>query len=110
VIVVALLISGRRETTADLTSRASVAGAAAGGSARGPMLVAIGLAVFVALLNPGGFVVAGTALFACTASAFGSRTWLRDVSVGLALCAAVYVVFTHGLGVALPPGAFFGSR
>ena len=30
-----------------------------------------------ALLNPAGFIAAGTALFACTASAFGSTRWLR---------------------------------
>ena len=34
----------------------------------------------------------------------GRRRLLRDAIAGLALCAAVYVVFTHGLGVALPAG------
>ena len=48
-------------------------------------------------------------LFACTASAFGSRRWLRDALVGLALCAVVYVTFTHGLGVPLPPAAFLAA-
>ena len=49
-----------------------------------------------------GFVVAGTLLFVCTASAFGSRRWLRDALIGLTLCAAVYSTFRFGLGVALP--------
>lgn len=64
--------------------------------------VAAGLLLFVAFLNPAGFVVAGTALFVCTASAFGSRAWLRDGALGLAFCAATYLVFVHGLGVTLP--------
>jgi putative tricarboxylic transport membrane protein len=77
----------------------------------GPMIRAsAGLVSFVALLNLAGFVVAGTVLFVCTASAFGSRRWRRDALVGLAFCATVSVTFTHGLGVPLPPGAFLGAR
>jgi putative tricarboxylic transport membrane protein len=64
----------------------------------------LGLVLFVALLNPGGFIVAGTVLFTSTASAFGSRRTLRDGLIGVALCTAVYVTFTHGLGVSLPEG------
>ena len=66
--------------------------------------VALGLVAFVALLNLAGFVAAGTVLFAATASAFGSRRWLRDALLGITLCATVYVAFTYGLGVSLPPG------
>jgi putative tricarboxylic transport membrane protein len=62
----------------------------------------VGLASFIAALNLAGFVAAGTVLFACIASAFGSRRWLRDALVGLTLCAAVYATFTYGLGVRLP--------
>jgi hypothetical protein len=72
--------------------------------------VVVGLVSFVALLNAAGFVAAGTVLFACTGAAFGSRRWLRDALVGLALCAIVYVTFTRGLGVPLPPGAFLTAR
>ena len=68
--------------------------------------VALGLVSFVALLNLAGFVAAGTVLFACTASAFGSRRWLRDALLGITLCATVYMTFTYGLGVSLPPGLF----
>ena len=69
-----------------------------------------GLVLFVALLDLAGFVAAGTALFVCTASAFGSRRRLRDVLVGLALCAAVYITFTYGLSVQLPAGSFLNAR
>ena len=64
--------------------------------------VVLGLISFVPLVSAIGFVAAGTLLFVCTASAFGSRRWLRDALVGLTLCAAVYSTFTFGLGVALP--------
>ena len=64
--------------------------------------VAIGLFAFVPLMSVAGFIAAGTLLFVCTSSAFGSRRWLRDGLVGLTLCAAVYSTFTFGLGVALP--------
>jgi putative tricarboxylic transport membrane protein len=69
--------------------------------------VGLGLAVFVASLNAAGFVAAGMVLFVCVASAFGSRRWLRDGLTGLILCVSVYVLFTHGLGVALPAGALW---
>ena len=72
--------------------------------------VSIGLASFVALLNLAGFVAAGTVLFACIASAFGSRRWLRDALLGIALCVTVYIAFTYGLGVALPPGLLLTRR
>ena len=68
--------------------------------------VALGLVAFVALLNLAGFVAAGTVLFANTASAFGSRRWLRDALLGITLCATVYLAFTYGLGVSLPSGLF----
>jgi putative tricarboxylic transport membrane protein len=71
--------------------------------------MAAGLLLFVALLNPTGFVLAGTVLFVCAASAFGSRRRLRDTLVGLALCAAVYVTFTYGLSVQLPAGALLSA-
>lgn len=64
--------------------------------------VAAGLVLFLGLLNLTGFVAAGTVLFACTASAFGSRRFLRDALVGVTFCATVYVTFTYGLGVVLP--------
>ena len=72
--------------------------------------VAIGLVSFVGLLNLAGFVAAGTVLFSCTASAFGSQRWLRDALVGITLCATVYITFTYGLGVSLPPGLFLTGR
>jgi putative tricarboxylic transport membrane protein len=66
--------------------------------------LAVGLALFVALLDIAGFVAAGTVLFFSTASAFGSRRRMRDALAGIAFSAAVYVLFTYALDVALPSG------
>jgi putative tricarboxylic transport membrane protein len=92
-VMIALVVRGRAVPEGPRTNGSPVVG---------PRRVAAGLVFFVALLNLAGFVAAGTVLFACTASAFGSRRWLRDALVGLALCATVYITFTQGLGVALP--------
>jgi putative tricarboxylic transport membrane protein len=62
----------------------------------------LGLVLFIPLMSVAGFVAAGTVLFVCTASAFGSRRWRRDALVGLTVCAAVYTTFTLVLGVPLP--------
>jgi len=51
-----------------------------------------------------GFIVTSTILFACVARAFGSRRVLRDVLIGAAVAVVVFVVFTQGLGLALPSG------
>jgi hypothetical protein len=112
-VLVALFLERRSAASTQPESSdipAAVADATPGGFVGSPARVAIGLIAFVALLEPVGFVAAGTALFACTASAFGSRRWLRDALVGFTLCATVYVAFTYGLSVRLPSGVLFGSR
>jgi hypothetical protein len=97
--VLALLFAGRSATTRDRCANSA------------PVIrVALGLVSFVALLNLAGFVAAGTVLFACTASAFGSHRWLRDAILGITLCATVYLAFTYGFGVSLPPGLFLTGR
>jgi putative tricarboxylic transport membrane protein len=63
-----------------------------------------GLALATAAMQPLGFPVAAAAIFSFTARAFGSRRIVRDVAMGLALGALVYVVFSRGLGVSLPGG------
>jgi putative tricarboxylic transport membrane protein len=64
--------------------------------------VLIGLVAFAVLLSRVGFVLSGSLLFFSTASAFGSRRWLRDAVVAVTLCGGVYLAFTQGLGVQLP--------
>lgn len=61
------------------------------------------------LLRPAGWPVAGAVLFWGTAAALGSRSWLRDGAVSIALGVLVYLLFARGLGVSLPAGPFGGG-
>jgi putative tricarboxylic transport membrane protein len=69
------------------------------------LLVTGGLVAQMLLMKPAGFVIASTVLVVVVARSFGSRRLVRDAAIGLVLCAAVYVAFTRGLGLALPAGA-----
>jgi putative tricarboxylic transport membrane protein len=62
------------------------------------------LLVDILLIERLGFVVASTLLFWGVAFAFGSRNYLRDAGVGLALSLAVYLAFTRLLDLSLPAG------
>jgi putative tricarboxylic transport membrane protein len=66
--------------------------------------VSAGLFAHMALIGWAGFVVAGTALFACVARGFGSRRFVRDSIIGLALALGVFVFFVKLLNVNLPAG------
>jgi putative tricarboxylic transport membrane protein len=59
-------------------------------------------------MDPAGFVVASAALFFMVAYAFGSRRYLRDGISAVVLALVVYVGFTRGLGLTLPPGILEG--
>ena len=66
--------------------------------------IVAGLALAIVTMQPLGFPVAAAVVFAFTARGFGSRRLGRDVVMGLALGAVIYVVFSRGLGVSLPGG------
>ncbi|NJQ07584.1 tripartite tricarboxylate transporter TctB family protein [Streptomyces lonarensis] len=70
-----------------------------------PVLLTLGaLAVHVALLEPLGWLLAGTLLFWGVSYAFGARNPRRDAVVSLSMSAAVQVGFSFGLGLNLPGG------
>jgi len=72
---------------------------------RAPFLwISAGLFAQMALIGSAGFVLSGTALFACVARGFGSRRLARDVAVGLFLTVLVFVFFVKLLNVSLPAG------
>jgi putative tricarboxylic transport membrane protein len=71
------------------------------GDARAAWL-ALALATHAIAMPLIGFVPAGTALFVCATALFGSRRWSRNLAIGLATTAILYVTFTAGLGMALP--------
>lgn len=81
--------------------------ARAPGNRRALGLVGLGAIADVALMEPLGFVVASSVLFVCAARGFGSRRWVRDAILGVALSASAYLLFTRGLSLPLPPGRLF---
>jgi putative tricarboxylic transport membrane protein len=66
--------------------------------------ISAGLFVHMALIGWAGFVIAGTALFACVARGFGSRRPARDVGIGVILALGIFFFFVRLLNVSLPAG------
>ena len=71
-------------------------------------IIAAGLVLHMNLLKPAGFVPAAIILFLSVAFAFGSRRYLRDLVVAVALALLAYLAFTRLLGLQLPPGLLQG--
>ncbi|MBO0764373.1 MAG: tripartite tricarboxylate transporter TctB family protein [Hyphomicrobiaceae bacterium] len=67
-----------------------------------------GLVLNLALIGTAGFIIASTALFVATATAFGSRSTLRDAGIGFALALIAYVGFDRLLGYKIGPGLIEG--
>lgn len=76
-------------------------------------LVAGGFAAHAVLIEPLGWPIAATVLFAVVALTLGARRAVLSVAIGLSLSTVVWLVFVLGLGVALPGGPLdwlvFGS-
>jgi putative tricarboxylic transport membrane protein len=66
--------------------------------------VTAGLFAHMLLIGWAGFVIAGTALFACVARGFGSRRVARDLAVALVFTIGIYLFFVKLLNVSLPAG------
>ena len=66
--------------------------------------ISAGLFAQMALIGTAGFVLSGTALFACVARGFGSAKLPRDFGIGLVLGLAVFLFFVKFLNVNLPAG------
>lgn len=74
-----------------------------------PIALISGALIVDALLMPAlGFILSSTVLFGLVAAGFGSRRYLRDGLVGLALSVVAYATFVYGLGLRLPAGPFTG--
>jgi putative tricarboxylic transport membrane protein len=67
-----------------------------------------GLVLNVVLIGTAGFIIASTALFLCTALAFGSRNVPRDAGIGFALALVAYVGFDRLLGYKIGSGLIEG--
>jgi putative tricarboxylic transport membrane protein len=69
----------------------------------------VGLFVAVILLvNPLGWAITGTLLFAGAATILGSRHYIRNVVIGAVLAVASFYAFYSGLGIPLPAGILDG--
>ena len=72
-----------------------------------PIVLISGALIVDAVLMPTlGFILSSTILFVLVAAGFGSRRYLRDGLVALAVSAVAYVTFVYGLGLRLPTGPF----
>jgi putative tricarboxylic transport membrane protein len=62
----------------------------------------------VVLVDRLGFPLSGAILFWGAAYALGSRHWVRDPIIALALSFLTYFIFARGLGIGLPAGVLEG--
>lgn len=63
---------------------------------------------FGVLLNPLGYILAAAITFFAIAATLGARHYVRLAMGALALSVVIYVAFTQGLGIYLPPGLLDG--
>lgn len=71
------------------------------------MLIAV-FGVNVALIEPAGWVISGSLLFWGSVYTLGSRHYVRDLVVSVALALATFYAFAIGLGIYLPAGILQG--
>jgi len=62
----------------------------------------------VVLIDRVGFPISGAVLFWGSAYALGSRHFLRDPLIAVALSVITYLIFSRGLGIGLPGGPLEG--
>jgi putative tricarboxylic transport membrane protein len=69
------------------------------------LLILAGLALLIAIIGlGGGFILATTALFVTTSTAFGRRAILADLGIALVLTTLIYLAFDRLLTLSLPAG------
>jgi putative tricarboxylic transport membrane protein len=71
------------------------------------LLVGLFVAVIV-LVNPLGWAITGTLLFAGAATILGNRHYIRNIVIGAVLAVASFYAFYSGLGIPLPAGILDG--
>lgn len=70
--------------------------------------IGVALVVYMVTIERLGFIVASALLFVITAFSMGSRSYGRDITLGVLIAAAVYIAFSNGLGVRLSEGILEG--
>jgi putative tricarboxylic transport membrane protein len=71
------------------------------------LLVGVFVAVIL-LVEPLGWVITGTLLFAGAATILGNRHYVRNIAIGLVLALVSFYAFYSGLGIPLPAGILDG--
>ena len=71
-------------------------------------LLTLVLIANIALIDFLGWAIAGALLFAGSAVVLGSRSWVRDLAVGVALSVGSWYGFYVGLGIPIPAGILDG--
>jgi putative tricarboxylic transport membrane protein len=72
------------------------------------MLLAAAFLANVVLIEPAGWPISGAVLFFGAAYALGSRKFVRDVIISLAMSVGTYYLFGQVLGIGLPAGVLEG--
>jgi putative tricarboxylic transport membrane protein len=68
----------------------------------------LGIALYLLLAEPGGFVIASAGLFWCTARAFDSQRAVRDAVFSVVIAVCAYLLFARVLQLPLPAGVLAG--
>ena len=71
-------------------------------------LLAVVFVADILLIDRLGWAITGALLFACSAWVLGSRHYVRDVAVGVALSVGTWYGFYVGLGIPIPAGILDG--
>jgi len=66
--------------------------------------VSAGIIAYGLLIQGAGFILSSILLFLLVARGFGSRRWALNAVSGTVLAAAIFAIFTYGLGLTLPAG------
>ena len=72
------------------------------------VLALLSLIAYASLLHPLGYTLATALFFPVVGRILGSHRLWRDITIGLALGLAIYLIFTRVLGVRLPAGLLAG--
>lgn len=78
------------------------------GDARTVALLAAVFVVNIALIDWLGWAITGAFVFAGSAWVLGSRTWVRDLAIGVALSIGTFYGFYVGLHIPIPAGILDG--
>lgn len=69
------------------------------------LLILVGLVLLITIIGlGGGFILATTALFVTTSTAFGRRKILADLVIALVMTTVIYIAFDRLLTLSLPAG------